>query len=78
MKIIGPTAHSAFFIKCGKLLQEETAERSVFLRVEHLMLVLNAVTNFGEIRPLILEAPSPTLGVLFKAALTYFWVIGEI
>jgi hypothetical protein len=42
------------------------------------MLILDAVADLSEVRPLVLKTSCPTLGVFFETALTDFWIVGKI
>jgi len=78
VKIIWPTAHRAFFIKCGQLFQQETAKGCIFLGIKHLMFILDVITYLCEIRPFIFETSSPAFGVFLETSFTNLWIICEI
>lgn len=78
VKIIRPTAHRAFFIKCGQFFQQETTKGRILLGIKHLMLILDIITYLCEIRPFIFETSSPPFGVLLETSFTNLWIICEI
>jgi hypothetical protein len=78
MEIVGSAAHRALLIQRSQLLQEEAAEGRVLFGIKHLVLILDAVADLGEVGPLVLEAVGPALGVLVQTALADLWVVGEV
>lgn len=78
VQVVGPAADGALLVQRRQFLEQEAAEWRVLFGVEHLVLVLDAVADLGEVVPLVLEAARPALGVLLETALADLWVVGEV
>ena len=78
MQVVGSAADRAFLVEGGQFFEEEAAQRRIFFRVKHLMLILDGTAYLCEVVELVLEAMRPPFCVLLQTALCDLWVIGEI
>ena len=78
MKVVGPTAICALFVKISKFFEDVVPKGSVFVGVEHLVIVGRRDAYLSKIDPFVLERFCPSLDILFKSSFAYLRVVHEI